>query len=159
LVRTGVATSGRFTLDTNILVYSVDTLEPVRHPLAIEIIRRAAYADCILTYQALSEFYWVSTRKSLVRIERAAELVNRWLSVFPCAAVSATAVRSALSLAAAGRASYWDALLVATAAEAGCSLVLTEDLADGGMLGGVAIHNPFAAAGRMTEEARQLLDL
>ena len=61
--------------------------------------------------------------------------------------------------AVAGRASYWDALLVATAAEAGCRLILTEDLADGTTLGGVTIHNPFTAGGRLTRHAQLLLGL
>jgi predicted nucleic acid-binding protein len=58
-----------------------------------------------------------------------------------------------------GRASYWDALLVATAAEAGCAVILTEDLAHGSTLGGVAIHNPFTRGGGLTARARRLLDL
>jgi hypothetical protein len=48
--------------------------------------------------------------------------------LFPCAAASNSAVRTALADAAAGRASYGDALLLATAGEAGCVAVLTEDL-------------------------------
>ncbi len=34
------------------------------------------------------------------------------------------------------RASYRDALLVSTASEAGCAVILTEDLSDGAKLGG-----------------------
>ena len=61
-------------------------------------------------------------------------------------------------MAVTGRASYWDALLVATAAEAGCSLILTEDMAHGAVLNDVEIHNPFQLTG-MTDLTRQLLDL
>lgn len=39
------------------------------------------------------------------------------------------------------------------------TLILTEDLADGGTLGGIEIHNPFAPAGGLTERARVLLGL
>jgi hypothetical protein len=55
------------------------------------------------------------------------------------------------------RASYWDALLVATAAEAGCTLVLTEDMANGAMLGGVTVHHPFAGD-NLTQLTQELLD-
>jgi predicted nucleic acid-binding protein len=65
----------------------------------------------------------------------------------------------ALADAVAGRASYWDALLVATAAEAGCELILSEDMADGTRLSGVEIHNPFGAASGLTARTRALLDL
>jgi predicted nucleic acid-binding protein len=89
----------------------------------------------------------------------AAAQVNDWLSFFPAVAVSANAVRAALADAVAGRASYWDALLVATAAEAGCAVILTEDMADGAVLGGVEIHNPFDPGGGLTARSRQLLGL
>jgi predicted nucleic acid-binding protein len=85
--------------------------------------------------------------------------VNDWLSFFPLIAVSANAVGAALTHAVAGRASYWDALLIATAAEAGCTLILTEDLQDGSTLSGVSIHNPFDPGGGLTAQARQLLGL
>jgi len=78
---------------------------------------------------------------------------------FPSVGVSATAVRRALADHLGGRASYWDALLVATASEAGCTLVLSEDMADGALLGGVRIHKPFTADGILSNLTRQLLDL
>ena len=65
-------------------------------------------------------------------------------------------MRTALVLAGAGRASYWDALLIATAAEAGCKSILTEDLADGAALHGVRIINPFGGP-QLTSNARALL--
>ena len=148
-----------FTLDSNILGYSADRAAGERHALAIDIVARSARAGGVLTLQSLSEFYVVSTRKSLTGRSRAAALVDSWLVAFPCIAVSANAVRLALADAVAGRASYWDALLIATAAEAGCTLILTEDLQDGFTLGGVEIHNPFDPGGGLTARARQLLEL
>jgi len=71
----------------------------------------------------------------------------------------ADAVRAALADSVAGRASYWDALLVATAAEAGCTLVLSEDMADGTSFSGVEIHNPFTRTGKLTARTRRLLEL
>jgi predicted nucleic acid-binding protein len=73
----------------------------------------------------------------------AARIAGYWLDVFPNAAESADAVRDALVSATEARASYWDALPVATAAEAGCTVILTEDLAAGTTMHGVQILNPF----------------
>jgi len=42
------------------------------------------------------------------------------------------------------RLSFWDALIVRAAAQAGCELLLSEDLNDGQMIEGVRIENPFA---------------
>jgi predicted nucleic acid-binding protein len=153
------AVSPRFTLDANLLVYSVDLDAGERHRLALSVVDKAPDADCWLTLQSLSEFYAVVTRKRLMPAADAAAQVNDWLSFFPLIAASADAVRAALTHAVAGHASYWDALLIATAAEAGCTLILTEDLQDGSTLGGVEIHNPFDPAGGLTARARQLLGL
>lgn len=153
------ADSTRFTLDTNILVYSLDNAAGTRHRLATEIVDRAAERDCWLTLQAISEFYAVVTRKGMMPPADAAGQAADWLDIFPCAASSPAAIRAALMDAAAGRAAYWDALLVATAHEAGCSLILTEDLSDGTALGSVKIHNPFRARTGLTRLTRELLGM
>lgn len=153
------AASERFTLDTNLLVYALDSAAGIRHQLSREVIQHAVRLDCWLTLQAVSEFYAVVSRKRIVPPADAAAQAMDWLELFPCAAAS----ESALGDAAAGRASYWEALLLATAAEVGCVAILTEDLAedlaDGAELGGVRIHNPFAAGGALTGPACRLLGL
>ena len=146
----------RFTLDTNILVYSIDSAAGERHALAAEIVDRAAECECWLTLQALSEFYAAVTRKGLVPPADAAAQASDWLEIFPSAAASAAALRTALGDAAAGRASFWDALLLATAAEAGCTTILSEDMASGTRIGGIGILNPFGARG-LAEPVRRLL--
>jgi len=149
----------RFTLDTNLLVYSVDQGEPVKHPLAAQILLAAPHVDCWLTLQALSEFYWAISRKRIMPLSEVAAQIDDWLMYFPAAAASGGAVQAGVAHAVAGRGSYWDALLIATAAEAGCTLILTEDLQDGSTLGGVEIHNPFDPGGGLTARVRQLLGL
>jgi predicted nucleic acid-binding protein len=139
-------------------VYAVDGASPVRQEAARRIVLAAAGLDCWLTFQAISEFYAAVSRKRIVPAALAAERANDWLTAFRCVAASERSVRAALPLAVAGRASYWDALLVATAAEAGCTLVLTEDMADGAILDGVQIHNPFVVDGP-TELTHQLLGI
>ena len=90
--------------------------------------------DCWLTLQSISEFYVAMTRKRLILgIDGGAGSAQLdWLGHVPNRDQPLPrAVRTALAIAASGRASYWDALLVHTAAEAGCTAILTEDLADG----------------------------
>jgi predicted nucleic acid-binding protein len=147
----------RFTLDTNILIYSIDGLAGVRQGIARQIIDLALRRDCWLTLQAVSEFYAAATRKGRMAVMEAAAQAGDWLDLFPCLPSSPTAVRTALAAAASARASYWDALLVATAAEGGCTAILTEDLADGALLGGVRVLNPFGDKG-LTTAAMLLLD-
>ncbi|MBN9563560.1 MAG: PIN domain-containing protein [Alphaproteobacteria bacterium] len=146
----------RFTLDTNVLLYAVDRNAGERHSRAVEIVGRVAQCDCWLTLQAVSEFYATVTRKKLAPAQDAAALAADWLDLLPTAAASPGAVRRALALAGAGRASYRDGLLVATAAEAGCTAILTEGLAHGAVLHDVRIINPFGGS-ELPESARRLL--
>jgi predicted nucleic acid-binding protein len=88
----------------------------------VELLRLAAGGRCVLTVQALGEFFLAATRKRLLARPVAAAQVRRWMTVFPSpAAASVTAVVAAMDAAVEGRFSYWDALLLATAAEAGCA--------------------------------------
>jgi len=146
----------RFTLDANILVYALDGRDGSRQASAARIIDLARQADCWLALQAISEFYAAVTRKRLVAAASARDQALDWLTMFPTASASATAVRDALALAVAQHASYWDALLLCTVVETGCTVMLTEDLADGATLAGVRVINPFAGD-TLSPEAEALL--
>jgi len=136
---------GRFSLDTNILVYAVDRDADERHERSGEIIGRAARCDCVLTVQALAEFFHATTRKNLLEPSRAGAFVRDWLDVFPVTAADDTALVDAMDAAEEHRLSFWDAMLWATARRIGCSTILSEDMQHGRSLSGVAIINPFAA--------------
>ena len=111
---------------------------------------RAALGACCLTLQSVSEFFAVVTRKGMMPPVEAIPVAEAMLELFRTATATVSAVRAAMRLAASGRASYWDALLVHTAAEAGCTTILTVDLADNTSLAGVHIVNPFAGAALAT---------
>lgn len=145
-----------FTLDTNILVYALDAQAGDRHRLAGRIIDRARRVNCWLTLQSISEFYAAVTRKRLVDVAAARDQAFDWLSMFRTVPASSNGIRGALAAAASGQASYWDALLVCTAGEAGCTAILTEDLSHGTSLAGVRIINPFAGT-RLSPAAEALL--
>jgi predicted nucleic acid-binding protein len=99
----------RFTLGTNLLVYSVDQGERVKHPLAAQILLAASRFDCWLTLQALSEFYCAISRKGIMPLSEAAAQIDDWLMYFPTASASSGAVQAGVAHAVARRASYWDA--------------------------------------------------
>ncbi|HEX3350814.1 MAG TPA: PIN domain-containing protein, partial [Acetobacteraceae bacterium] len=136
-------TAERITLDTNILFYFVDTETGAKHAIARQIIEHAQHADCRLTLQVVGEFYHAITRRRVLPVRMTAELARGWLDMFPTIAASAPAVQLALSLSETGATSYWGGLLVATAAEAGCTSIITEDLADGSVVAGVRVLAPF----------------
>lgn len=143
---TAAATAAvRFGLDSNILVYAVDSREPERQAQAQALVERAARTGrCLLSTQNVGEFYAAVTRKRLAGPELAGRKAVELTVMFPITAPDATDVRAAVAAAVAGRLSYWDALLLATLARAGCTVVLSEDMQDGAGLAGAVVRNPFA---------------
>lgn len=131
-------------LDTNVLVYAFDRDEPVKAKQAKEILTQAKPGELVLSAQVLSEFYVTVTRK----LERpldpvlAAQAVD-WLSVLPVVPLDQALVKDAVRLSGSSQISYWDGLVVAAAATAGCGRLLTEDLNDGQLIGSVRVENPF----------------
>ena len=133
----------RISLDTNILVYAMDRDAGERHILAMEVLDQAVESDCILTTQALGEFFHVVTRKNGMPAKDAAQQVHDWMALFPTVAASPTTVSTAMSLVMEHSFSFWDALLIATVKEAGVSHLLTEDMQDGRSVLGVWLINPL----------------
>jgi predicted nucleic acid-binding protein len=133
----------RVTFDTNIMVYALDRDAGSRHAAAAELIAQAIDWDCVLTLQALAEFYWAVTRKGKMPSEDAAEQVADWQVIFPVRAASPATLERAIGGVRDHGLGFWDAMLWACAREAGCTLLLSEDFQHGRVLDGVRFHNPF----------------
>lgn len=80
------------------------------------------------------------------------------MGAFETVGANAAALALAVDAAASGLLSFWDSVLVATADEAGCSLILSEDMHDGMRLGGVTVRNPFAGS-ELASDVRTLIGL
>jgi len=141
-----------FTLDTNILVYAVDVDIGDKHAIALDIVERAFDADGVLTLQCLGEFFHVATRKGRLDAKSAAILVKRFCAVFPVVDANVTTLDQAMDGVSRHGLAFWDAMLWATARDAGCRLILSEDFQDGQTLEGVTFLNPFAARNRVLVE-------
>jgi len=146
----------RFTLDSNILVYSVDARDTRKQSLALEIICAGASRDCPLALQAIGEFYAAATARLKLRPDDARERSLQLLKAFDSFTHSPSAIRAAFAEAGKNRFSFWDAMLLASAAEAGCSVILSEDMQDGARFGSIAVCNPFGKAG-ISPSARGIL--
>lgn len=146
----------RFTFDTNILVYAADHLAGARHQLAIDLMNRATGRDCILTLQSLAEFYHAATRKGIVPVREAADQVRDWMTIYPVASADEATFGAALQISTAKKLSIWDSMLIATAASAGCAVVVSEDMQHGQRLGDVRLCHPFNVDS-LSEDVLQLL--
>jgi predicted nucleic acid-binding protein len=148
----------RFTLDTNILVYAVDAREGRKREFAARIIEAAAKLDCPLALQVVGEFYAAATVKLKLAPRLTAAQAIRLIAGFDTFSYSVHAVRAALEEAPKGRFSYWDGVLLASAAEAGCTTIFSEDIADGARFGSIAVVNPFRRD-ELAPHARTILGL
>jgi predicted nucleic acid-binding protein len=102
-------------------------------------------ASSILLLQSLAEFSNVATRKLGIRADAVRRRVGAWGNVLPVRAAVREDVVSALGIVRDHKLAFWDALMCATAIRAGVNYLLTEDLQDGLLLGGMTIVSPFAA--------------
>jgi predicted nucleic acid-binding protein len=73
----------RLTLDTNILFYVLDVSAGERHKRAKVLLQNVLQRDCVLTLQALAEFFSAATRKLQMPLAEARGQVEDWQSLFP----------------------------------------------------------------------------
>ena len=132
-------------VDTNVLVYAHDTSDPVRQPIAAQLLDDLWKArEGVLSTQVLAEFYAVVTRKFDPPMPRreARTLVDTYaawpvVQVDPPLIVAASALEEQHSL------SFWDALIIEAARRAGASRLVSEDLQHDRRIAGLVIANPF----------------
>lgn len=134
----------RITLDTNILIYSVDRDAKLKHEIACTLIEKAMLVDCVLTVQALAEFYTAATRKKYASHEEVMMFIEDWIKIFPVIGTGGNVLMRALSAVQEDNLSSWDAMIWSAAKEAGCTILISEDFQDGRKLGGILIRNPFS---------------
>lgn len=148
----------RFTLDTNLLVYFHDFADPVKQELSATIIRAAMLKECRLTLQSVGECFISLRRVLMTTSSDAARRARLFATGFALIEPTAGALHQALSAAQSGRLSFWDAFLLATAGEAGCTTCLSEDMDDGERLGTITVRHAFAGKS-LSPAARALLAL
>ena len=136
----------KLSLDSNVLIYSVDTGDRSKQDHAIDLIRRTIIALGALSEQSLFEFLHVSIRKLAMPREQALQIARGFAAQFTIILPPDDIVDATASVMSAHKLSVWDARLLAVCASAGVDTLLTEDLQDGGRYGSVRVINPFEQA-------------
>ncbi|MCK1392087.1 PIN domain-containing protein [Bradyrhizobium sp. 1] len=124
--------------DSNILIYTA-TSDP-RKQQATACLSDGGYASV----QVLNEFVHVARRKlrkDWPVIELA--LVQFRVSLIDIVPITLNTHASAVALARSHNFSFYDALIVAAAIEAGCDTLYSEDMQHGRSIDGLTIINPF----------------
>lgn len=138
----------RIALDTNILAYlagvarsSADDAKIGRIRALIDDLSKSA--TLVVPVQALGELF-VVLRRGGASPGEARGILLEFASGFGIVASEVRTALAAADLVVDHKLQYWDALIVTAAADAGCVLLLSEDMQHGFVRRGLVIVNPLA---------------
>jgi predicted nucleic acid-binding protein len=134
----------RVALDTNILAYAEGVNGADMKRTALELVEKLPESAVLLPVQTLGELFNLLVRKAGRAPAGARKAILSWQDAFSLIETSAEVMLAAADLATDHQLSIWDAVIVSAAAEAGCRLLLSEDLHEGFTWKGVTVTNPFS---------------
>lgn len=132
-------------LDTNVLAYAEGTNGPEMKEAALELIQHLPGGSIVVPVQTLGELFNVLVRKAKRPAASARAAMLSWRDAYPVIDTSSGVMLNATDLATDHNFPIWDAVVLSASAEAGCRLLLSEDLQEGFTWRGVTVTNPFAA--------------
>lgn len=135
--------SVRSFFDTNVLIYADDKGAPAKQRRSLELIEEHRRARTgVVSLQVLQEYFVTATRK-LQLDARIARRKVELLAEFDVAAPELADILAAIDLHRLHGFSFWDALILRAAQQAGCSVVFSEDMQGTREIDGLHIVNPF----------------
>lgn len=132
-------------IDTNILVYAYDRSAGNKHAISAQLLRECWENETgCLSIQVLQEFFVNVTQKLTMPLDHhtARQLVAdlaQWRLQTP----EVDDLLQAIDLKESYQLSFWDAMIVQSAARLGCKQLISEDLNPGQVYGEVKVINPF----------------
>ncbi len=135
----------KIALDTNVLAYAEGINGAERRSAALALIRRLPQEAAIVPVQVLGELFNVLVRKGGKSRSDAREAILSWRDTYPGVETSPETMLAAIDLATDHQLGIWDAVILSAASQAGCRLLLSEDLQEGFTWAGVTVVNPFSS--------------
>jgi predicted nucleic acid-binding protein len=130
-------------IDTNILIYSIDTHDPQKRKKARALLKMVITKKSgVISTQVMQEFFVAATKK-LHGDPIMVKGILGHLSNFDIVTISPELIFSAIDYSILNQLSFWDALIVSAAESAKCQKIFTEDLNHDQVIQGVRINNPF----------------
>jgi predicted nucleic acid-binding protein len=132
-------------VDTNIFVTARDPNDAAKQARAAEWIANFwRDRNGRTSVQVLSEYYYNVTHKLTPRVASA----DAWDDVqalfeWRPHPIDGALLERARDIEQRWRLNWWDSMIVAAAQAQSCAILLTEDLQDGAVFGGVTVRNPF----------------
>jgi predicted nucleic acid-binding protein len=135
--------TARSFFDTNIIIYGDDKSAPAKQRRALDLLaehRRAGTG--VVSPQVLQEYFVTVTKKLHVEPSVARRKVEL-LAEFDVATPELADVMAAIDLHRLHGFSFWDALILRMAQQAGCKVLFSEDLQAARLVDGIQVVNPF----------------
>ncbi len=130
-------------LDTNILVYSDDPRDPEKQSRAVTLLtEHLRHRTGVLSIQVLQEYFSTTTAKLKLPAGLAKQRIENFAMLY-VVEPRVDDILAAIDILRLHGLSIWDALIIRSAKEARCSVLLTEDMQHGQIVDGVKIVNPF----------------
>lgn len=133
----------KIAVDTNVLAYAAGFDDAIRVETALAVLRRTYLGhQLVFPAQVMAELFRVLVRKARWSAGDARDHVIGWCEAGVVAPTSDSTLRAALNLAVDHHLQPFDAIILAAASEAGCRILLSEDLQDGFSWSGVTVVAP-----------------
>jgi predicted nucleic acid-binding protein len=137
--------SDKVFVDTNILIYAHDLDAGRKHETAKSLLRDLWENHTgVISTQVLQEFYVNVTRKITqpITASQARGIINAYAAwrveiIQPSDVIQASEIQERYRL------SFWDSMIVVTAAKSRADILVTEDLNPGQIIEGVLVKHPF----------------
>jgi len=135
--------NARSFFDTNVLLYADDKSAPAKQRRSRALVAEHRQSGTgVISLQVLQEYFVNLTRKLHVD-PRIARRKVELLAEFDVAAPEVADILAAIDLHRLHGFSFWDALILRSAQQAGCRVLLSEDFQESREIDGIQIVNPF----------------
>lgn len=133
-------------IDTNVLIYAEASDVPAKQRTALDLLKRL-YEEAlgVLSTQVLQEYCNVALKKLRLPVQHVRAQLDLYQQ-FEVIQVTPAIIHAGLDLHQTRSVAFYDAIIVASAQIAGCTVLWTEDMNAGESVGGLRIINPFAAS-------------
>ena len=130
-------------IDTNVWVYALSEQDHEKKTIAIDLIARSYRDDVIcVSAQVLKEFASFAFKKSAKTAVQINAMLSKMAS-YGYVSDTKDLIFSGVTGKEEWHVGFYDALILAAANKAGCSIIYSEDLNDGQKYGNVTAVNPF----------------
>jgi len=128
-------------LDTNVLIYAYSETEVEKK---IKVLPLLEDEPVSLSTQVVNEFVWVMNKKFNVSMDSLRQIVINLFALYHVGVINDTTITKAIDMSSKLKLPYWDSLIVASAVEADCDILYTEDLQHGQVIENrITVRNPF----------------